>query len=57
MDMSSAKRIERARGRDDVFAKRANMSARNNQDQARNNPDDSGQKDTSEKKDGGEPAK
>ncbi|KAI2464512.1 hypothetical protein F4781DRAFT_436363 [Annulohypoxylon bovei var. microspora] len=56
MDDKSAARIAKSRGKNDSFAKRADMAARNNKDQKGEGSDGAGQKgdgDASQKKDDG----
>ncbi|KAI5854097.1 hypothetical protein GGS23DRAFT_601639 [Durotheca rogersii] len=58
MDEKSAARIAKSRGKNDSFAKRADMAARNNKDQSVGSTEEPCQRgESSQKKDGGEQAK
>ncbi|KAI1804610.1 hypothetical protein F4811DRAFT_552653 [Daldinia bambusicola] len=50
MDEKSAARIAKSRGKNDPFAKRADMAARNNKDQKRDGSDESWRKSDSDQK-------
>ncbi|KAI0381069.1 hypothetical protein F5Y04DRAFT_281043 [Hypomontagnella monticulosa] len=47
MDEKSAARIAKSRGKNDPFAKRADMAAKNNRDQKGDTAEGSGRKDSS----------
>ncbi|KAL7620011.1 hypothetical protein AAE478_010560 [Parahypoxylon ruwenzoriense] len=54
MDEKSAARIAKSRGKNDSFAKRAEMAARNNRDQRDDGPDSPRRvSESAQKKDGG----